>query len=264
MINESQIVNKCSKFATFPNHNTINALLNFITTKRVLILFLVFISINVRAQENNRETSFKNLDAIYGIDDFLNNGRMYFPEWDIKSGSSYLNGISDENSSVVLEGKKYVNQKIKFNLFKEQFVLSYVDGNKGKKQIIINPESIDTVYMHHGVFVPSKYDELPSNFVQVIFDDEIKCIYSWKISKTFKVSGDNAGYHYSKPQAIKYLVYNDDLIEFKSKRQFLKIFPEDLQAEINAMIKKNSIRFRKITPLEMGNLVNFCQSKIEE
>lgn len=198
------------------------------------------------------------------MDDFINNGKIYYPETGIIKGTPYLDGLEDGHGSVVLDGVKYNDLRIKYNVNLGVIVLSVKESTGGIREIVLNNSQIDSVFFMGHNLIRNKSPEIENQFIEVLFNNEIGCFYSWQIMRNLKITGDDGGYYYENQKALKYLFYNNQLHLFKTKRQFINIFPEDYKRPINSYIKQNSIRFKRINSIQLIMLVEYCQKVITE
>lgn len=200
---------------------------------------------------------------LYGSDILLNNGRKYHPTTTQAKGSPFLNQ-EDILGAITVNGRTFSGQKLKYEINKQQFLLSYTDRNNQNYLLILNTPFIDSVRTTDALFIRNKYAEIRQPFVQQIYNGQLKCFASIHKDLDFTSMGVNTGYSYSKELKGYYLVMNGIVHQFSNKASFLKIFPAVKRTPIRTRISKLQIKFRNIDDLKMRQLVEFCDLTMTE
>lgn len=215
---------------------------------------------NVSSQKVTIDSVREEYDQLYGLDISLYSGKKNLVYYLNHHGHPYWQSDKPITGDLVIDGKRYNNQMLSFNIEKQEFVLTYLDYNKGKNQLIINPERIDTVLLDNVVFIRNHNKELNSVFVQVLYSNKIECYKIWRkdleISKKVKSS---SGLAYTKEQTDLFLLKDKKAHRFYNKKSFLHFFDKIYWNSIKKYISENNIKFRKISDEKLSTLIKYCE-----
>jgi len=233
------------------------------------IIFLILIisfsyTFPVHAQVQNSKLDKDYFDKKYGMDVILHEGRIYYPEGNIVSGHPYWGQDNFLRGDLVLNGKRYNNQRIKYDICNQFFILSFNDLIGAEKQIILNPDIIDTIYLENSVFIKNPISKIDFIFIQLVNNGAIPCYLTWEKDKTVQPDNRNLGYSYTKEKSIKYLIYDSVLYKFKNKRDLASIFPKKQRDDIRQYISSNSIELRKGDIQQLEQLIKHIETLINK
>lgn len=229
----------------------------------LLIFFITGIIQTTAGQERFIDSLRNEYDELYGSDIILNNGRKYFPTTTQAKGHPFY---SQEGfiGSITVNGKKFADQNLKYEINKQLFLLNYLDRNNQNCLLILNNAFIDTVRTTDAVFIRNNYTEIKQPFVQQIYDGQLKCLVAIHKELDFTSMGVNTGYSYSKALKSYYLVFDGKVYQFSNKASFLKIFPALIKTPIRARISQLQLKFRSIDDKKLNELVEFCDHAMAE
>lgn len=232
--------------------------------KILLLVFLLFGILKTGCGQDRFIDSLRvEYDKLYGSDILLNNGRKYIPTTTQAKGHPFL-FQQELVGSITVNGKTFSGQKLKFEINKQQFLLSYTDRNNQNYLLILNTPFIDSVRTADALFIRNNYAEIRQPFVQQIYNRQLKCFVSIHKDLDFTSMGVNTGYSYSKALKNYYLVFNGKVYQFSNKASFLKIFPAIRRTPIRARISKLQLKFRTIDDIKLKQLVEFCDLTITQ
>ncbi len=233
----------------------------------VKIVFLIFIIsffyiFPVKAQIQNSNLQRDYFDKKYGMDVFLNEGRIFYPEGNIVSGHPYWGQDNFLQGDIILAGKRYNNQSIKYDICNQFFILSFNDLIGAEKQIILNSDIIDTVYLENSIFIKNPISKIDYEFIQLVNNGTIPCFLTWKKEKMVQSATQKLGYSYTKEKSIKYLIYDSVLYKFKNKRDLASIFPKKQREDIRQYMSSNSIVLQKVDIQQLEQLIKHIETLI--
>lgn len=213
------------------------------------------------AQNLTHLDQYKQYDASYGMDEVLFNGKRYFDDTDRPYGSPFLSLPSNDDASVIIDGKTFHHQRILYDCYKQHFVLAFKSTAGFENRIILQNHLIDTIKFGQHVFVKNMHNEINNSFVQLIHEVPFPVYFSWKKEKIFKTAGENAGYYFTREQREVYCVKEAVVFRIQSRKHFINLFPKADQALVRNELKNEKLSFRKVkAPDLMDFLINLNES----
>jgi len=218
-------------------------------------LYLV-VSVNISSQQWIDESKVLELNKsfynVYNLDGHLINGRKYYNRYSNAPGHPFFMGDQFKKGKVIVNGIPYDNILIKFDIVNQEIVLqfSYIYG--GNDQIILNSENVSEFEFDGKLF---RQYALPGKGV---VENKITCLYSWRkqlIPQRYSLENP---YQYSDPESKSYLLINRQLIEYRGKKSFIKIFPRELHQDIKRFFKTNNIKLNSASDNTIRQLINYC------
>ncbi|WP_303923734.1 hypothetical protein [Draconibacterium sediminis] len=227
---------------------------------RLVIFFCIcFIYSSSCAQNGIIDSTRKAYDELYGLDVLLHNGQTEFPYYIGHHGHPFWRSEKPFEADLVINGKKFSKQLLNYNIEKQDFILTYTDYNGGVKRLVLNVSAIDSVYTDNLIFVPAHNKDILPRFVQLIYDNRIKCFKGWR--KVLKVANNvqsASGFQYNKTHTDFYLYDGVTITKFYNRKSFLQCFEKPDHPEIKKYITKHSIRFKDLSDVDLQNLLAFC------
>jgi len=201
-------------------------------------------------------------DQSFGADYELVNGIKYEYTFFNPSDHPFLGEDRFYTGSAVINGRQFPDLKIKYDVCIQKIVLNHSFYSGEKEQIILNNEFVDAFELNGKLFRKYSFPETGMEFLQVIESGDLCCLYLWKKKfNNLSPSIRNAN-SFSPSKKKTYLLLNEKIWPFNSKRSFLKLFPEGDQKQINQFIRTNKIRLKNTPDNTMHQLINFCDELI--
>jgi hypothetical protein len=201
-------------------------------------------------------------DKAYGLDVLLNNGKKYFPFGNPVIGHPFWRSDNSFSGDITVSGKTFKNQQLKYNLHRQEFMLTYTNFNGQQGQIILNNLVIDSVRVEKYLFIPNKLPVIREQFVQLIYQGKLSCYIGLSKELKFNSTGVNTGYKYTDANRTNYIVLNGIVHRFKKRSTFLGIFYGKNKAEIRKYLSSHRLRFRNIDENDLRKLVTYCEETI--
>lgn len=224
-----------------------------------IVLCIVHVGLGQNESIDRLHNSF---DKLYGSDELLNNGKKYFPKLNLAKGYPFWGEQESFKADLTIFGKTFLNQQLKYDLHKQEFILFYTDLNGQKCQIILARPFIDSVKTENTLFIRNPYTEIRQFFVQMVHRGKISCCVGLSKDLEFSNIGVSAGYGYSKEIRTYYLIFNKLVYRFRNKSTFIKIFPLTNRADIRKQISLHRLKFRKIDEAKLRELIEFCDHTV--
>jgi len=213
------------------------------------------------------ENGFYELKEIFGYlngpDYQLLNGRQYdLPN----SGDShpYFNTDRYRYGSLLLNGEAYDSVLINYDIHDQQVILQ-VPGwiSDQNNKVVLNRETIDHFQIDGLRFRKMSFPETGTSFFQVMSSGEISCYLLWTKKLYRSSTSVNARKVYLKQTREIYIQKEDRLIPIKNRSSFVSAFDEAYRKEIKAFLRREKIRFKKVSDVKLGDLINFCTGIIQ-
>jgi len=200
---------------------------------------------------------------MYGLDVILTNGKKYFEENKIAKGHPFWGGDQSFPADLIISGRVFKNQQLKYNLHKQEFILVYSDYNNQPTQIILHTPLIDSVATNNGLFIQNHFPEIKQPFVSVVHQGNVSCCVGIGKDLLFSRMGVNTGYSYSKEYQKYYLILKGTAHQFSNKSSFIRIFPKNNRPAIRKYISMHRIKFGKMNEHMLKPLIAFCAETIK-
>ncbi len=199
-----------------------------------------------------------------GLDENLINGLKYMSQYNNIIGHVFFGENEFKSGSLVLNNKTYTNESLKYDLVKQNVILSYKTSLQGINYIVLQKNLITEFELDDKHFEKLYFPKTDTQFFQVVSKNSIKCLYFWE--KTLEINPQSVQnyFEYSDQSKKTYLVINNDLKQYSGKHSFIKLFPEDLQKPINKYISKQKLNIKTASEKSIIELIEFCESLISE
>lgn len=187
----------------------------------------------------------------------LISGEKYYYPYREAQGNPFLYGEGSQTATLQILGRSYENQRIRFDVYNQFVLLDYDDETGAARSIILEDQFLDQFEVNGVLFKKCLNEQGAKQFGQVIYDGEISCYYLWEKRYSVNTRVGETQYSFSEPTRKSLLLINGQIHSFKSRRSFLRNFQGQRQIQIKAYLKQKALRFRKISDLEMGMLMEY-------
>lgn len=205
----------------------------------------------------------EDFDKAYGLNTHLYNGKKYYRENRDAIGHPFWIQEEAFSGSLSVSGRVYSDLQIKYELHKQIFILEYKEYSGAQQAIILNNQSIDSVMINERVFIKNPFGEIDNEFIQQVYPGKFSAYISHSKEFLFQNVGVQSGYKYSKEIKKPFIVINDNILAFGSRRSFLQIFPDQKRKEIKQYISSQRIRMKKLQDDQFRELIIVCNNIVE-
>ncbi len=232
--------------------------------QKVLVIILFFLGVvhTGFGQNESIDSLRADFDKSYGLDVLLNNGRKYIPDNNQIIGHPFWKSDDSFTGNLNVKGRTFNDLKLKFNLYKQEFILIYSNLNGQSGQIILNSEAIDSVRTGTVLFVPNKNPEIKQKFVQQIHSGKLECFMGRYKELEFNRTGVNIGSIYTSERHSYYLIYNGEVHQFARKSSFLRIFDGIQRSSIRKYMSSNHFRIKNMNENELRKLIIYSEKTL--
>ncbi len=198
----------------------------------------------------------------HGLDQEIINGTSYYYKYYRVLSHPYFSQEESHPGMVVLSGKRFNNVRINYNIYEQNLVLDYPGKNNGIYKIILSSILTDEFGLDDYYFKKLVLLERDPTFYQVIEVNGIICYIHWE--KQMLATTNNTQYadFFSEPEQEYFLEYDHKLSPIKNKKSFVENFPFIPKREIKKYMRLNKISFRKASPEQIEDLLEFVDLRI--
>ena len=226
----------------------------------ILLLSVCFFYGVALGQNTAVDSTRKKYDALYGLNNSLVNGKKNFPYYLDHHGHPFWNRGKPLLADLIIEGKRFQDQLVNYNIEQQDFILNYTDYNGGKKQLVLNAGNVDTIFIKDHVFVPNHNPKIKRAYLQFIYHNKIKCTKGWyKSLEVDKDANSRSGFKYQKEQTEWYLENEHKTVRFQNKKGFLAFFDKELRTQIKRYMNQKKVRFRSISDDEIKEVLIYSE-----
>lgn len=233
-----------------------------------VFLFFILMGPDASTAQHQADSSRSSFDRFYewcdqqyGKDDILVSGKIYIPPNPLIDRQPYFESDEWITGTLFIEGRKYDQQELKFNLATRQLILNATFRQGASARIILSSAKIDSLYLADHLFINGLHlfpDTQDTSFYEIIYRDQFLFISRYHKEYIRKYSSSTP-YGLWSHQVSYHSVFTGTWSAVPSKRAFLFLFPEG-QEEIKQFMRKRKIKFKKATIDEMKQLVAFSST----
>jgi len=230
----------------------------------LLTLFIIFANVSAQGvSDPNAKSVYEFIDlveVIYGADDLLVNGRIYYQQFPMAEGHPYF--INDEwlTGIIFIKGKTFSGYEIKYDLDMDRIVLNTRDRKGAFVDLILNHPMIDSLYIDEHFFINTSQLNIEkdvSNFFEVVYKGDPMMIIYHKKEFLDDYSERHPYGRYRDPAHKLFLFSDEILIEVSSKNAFLNYY-KPYKKEIKRYLNQNKIKYKKANFRQLFGLMEFC------
>jgi hypothetical protein len=204
------------------------------------------------------------LDKLFGVDQRLVSGNFYIGA---RSGSvtghPYYFDEKWKKGSVTIDGIKFEDLLLKFDIVSNSVVLNTYNLNNSSTHLCLNKEKISEFSMNRVKFIrlPRENRDKKIIFAQLCSEGSIDFLLV--IDKDMVTANIGSTDFKYMDFYQNYLGYKGQIIKFKNIRTLFKLFPE-FKSEIKKYLSGNNLTTRKKETHNRTMLVNYCNSLIRD
>lgn len=192
-------------------------------------------------------------------DQVLVNGLYYDNYYRNAIGHPFIFEDVFYKGTFVYQNKQYKGLDMKFDIYEHILLISYILNNRNIRFIPIN-DFISEFRLNEMYFKKYSFPGMAPEFYQVIADyDNIKCLYYWFKKRTesshFRVI---TSYQFYKSEKTRYLVLDNELLKYRNKFSFIRLFPQEKRYEIRKYLKSENIKILKSDDDSIRKLIDYC------
>ena len=214
-----------------------------VTAFLILVLFPECLS----AQEPSAAQALDFAELVewaYGQDQELVNGLQYYNRHPRSLGHPYLLEGWVHQGSVNLRGKIYPGIWLKYDIHSQHVEVEYRTVGGADNQVVLVSDRVRNFSIGPYYFERLALDEGIPRFYQVLGEGRMICYIHWE-KKLVPMSGDSRFIEqYTSPKRTYLLKLDGSIFPFSSRKDFVGLFPKDIQKDMKRLIKSSQIQIR--------------------
>ena len=209
---------------------------------------------------------FEYFDSKYGVDPELVNGIKYVNLYRTAKGTPFLINEEMIPGWVIINGKKYQDLELNYDVYNQDLVMSYYTNLLGSQKIIIPNQNLESFGFTNREFrkivLPGKNEHI----YEIMLDGKYKIYYEYSRNYTVNTNPNDKGYMFSALITEKYLYNpeNNTYQKFKNSRSFRKLFQPEIARELKLTEKKYRISLKDDNLINHKLLYNFLDKELSQ
>lgn len=180
----------------------------------------------------------------YGQDQELVNGLQYYNRHQRAMGHPYLLEGLVHQGWVNIRGKVYPRIWLKYDIHSQHVEVEYKTVGGAYNQVVLVSDRVKQFAIEHHYFERLVLEEGIAKFYQVLGEGRMIWYIHWE-KRLVPMSGDSRFIEeYSSSKRSYLLKLDGELHPFSSKKDFVGLFPKDIQKDMKKLIKSNQIQIR--------------------
>lgn len=247
-----------------------NGLPQFLT--RINILVWVFLILNVgiykpaNSQNSNEVTSehvtllSEYTAKLYGTDDILVNGRKYLPEHYNAKGDPYFLSDKWADGSIVIDGKKYDELELLYDIDIEKAILKTTINDSTDVFLVLNNDVVESFYLGSHYFLNAAKHGLGNEFpgfVEQLYTGSFTVLTRHQKSFVSEYSKNTPNGFYASTKSTNYILNHGKLFKLSSKKSLFEYFTAN-KKEVKNFLRRNKIKYKRATFIQLNKLFEFC------
>ncbi|MBI9069075.1 MAG: hypothetical protein JEZ09_17390 [Salinivirgaceae bacterium] len=244
--------------------------MNFIEVlKQWMLVFIVLTltSFSLFSQEKTNKTVaelYSEFDSKYGLDYNLYKGTKYYNSHSYKYGHPFWKHKNSIIGKVELNGKIYDSINLKYDIYLDELVLDYTTNIGANSQIILNSAIVDNFWIGIDEFVKNNDRNIEYDFFHLIYKGQFSCYFTYKKEYKYFKSSSKDGFGYDEEKISKLIVFDGQNHVFKSKKDLLKLLPEEIRLKVKSKIKQNNYKLLRSNQYQLEELFNYINTLLIE
>lgn len=205
------------------------------------------------------QVSTKNQDPVYGFDQLLYNGKVYYyyplPG---TAGTQYLFDTFDSLGSITVRGVTFNNINLNYDIYNQHLILKYKNDIGSQSLIEISYAWLEKASFHGSDFITLTRPNSTKRLYQVIGSGPEKILYYRSKELLVDNMKSTKNHYFTSGRKDMYVMTGGTLLLFKSNRDYIKSFNQSRQPLIKTYLHKNKINVKSASDMIMTDLINYC------
>jgi len=240
--------------------------------QKIGLLFFIFIQfpplLTVGQSSDVSNSIISLIDStqkIYGSNDLLINGKVYYQPNRMASGTPFLFSPKFDPGTIFTRGTKFEVAGLNYNIVDNELILLNVMTDGAKLHIKLSDILIDSFLLDNYLFVAPEELNISSDYPYMLSTNKGRYYFLIGFDKEFitRFSQSNPYGKFSGTKKSLFLVHDNNLTSINSKKALLKYFPS-IKKEISSFLKKNKVKFSKASPEQLKQLMKFCNNQLNK
>lgn len=222
--------------------------------KTFILLFCIFGILQIVSSQSLKEQ----FDAIYGLNPQLYNGYVYQGNYGPKVKDQPFLYQDFIKGDVVLEGKKYHDLLLNYDVFNQLLILKFNTPTGGEKTIELPFFKLTEFNIGEDHFVLKAQSDSSYQVYQLIGNKQNTFWLKHEKKLLLETVTQQYEYQFSRDYIGLYFAPNPkQLIELTKNKSLIKLFERDQQQKLKRWLRKNRFNIRKVTPEQLKLLAQY-------
>ncbi|MCK4745845.1 MAG: hypothetical protein KAT15_02370 [Bacteroidales bacterium] len=199
----------------------------------------------------------------YGDDLDLVNGEKYFYPYSNTEGDPFLDK-SSQAAEILIKGKSFEGQQIRYDIYNQQLVLEYEDIYGGLSSLVLRSEWVEQFHDGYRQFKAINGPDGSQGFYQQIHEGDVSCYYRWRKEYLLNLASGVRSYYFTEPVRDAYIVLDEEFHQFRNNRSLVKIFQKDRQKEVKLYLRQNGMNVKRSADWQMHELLEHINTVLNE
>lgn len=233
-----------------------------------LMVFLQCLPSLANCQSQNTTTEIISLidsvKNIYGSNDLLVNGAVYYRPNRLANGTPYLYSSEFIKSTVFTGGHTFQGVDLNYDIAGQQLILITSMPNGARLTISLSDVLIDSFLINDYMFINPQKLDISTNYpyMQVLNSDPYSMLIGYNKEFINRFDQKNPKGKYSNTQRSLFLASDNTLVSINSKKSFVNLFPSTRKAVL-AYLRKNKVNLKKANPEQLKQLIEFYNLQLK-
>jgi len=195
---------------------------------------------------------------IYGINDLLVDGQVYYQANRMATGTPFLFSSSFANGKIYTRGIQFNVEGINYDVASDNLVLLNTTQQGKRLHIQLSNSLVDSFELLDYLFVAPTQLKIDTkyNYLLAVNSGKYRLFLGYKKEFINRYSQRNPYGKFSSTKRVMFISTKDTLLRVNSKRTFIKTIPSS-KKEISSYIKKHRIKLLQATPNQLKQLMEF-------
>ena len=227
---------------------------------------------SLSAQRELQKNEFhKWIEAKYGSDDLLVNGKMYLPKNPKINGHPFYYKNQFLIGKTFIKGQLYDNLKLKYDILNDEVILKQNYDNESIVEVVLNYDMLDSFYIYKDILNTESFPfikkqivdgfESSSGYLQQIYKGKFNVYIRYK-KLYFPLYSEINPLGVFSNETSSIFIYKDSFFhEIKNKRALYSFF-KGHKSKIRKFLRKNKIKYKKANNIQLNQLFSYIDSLI--
>jgi len=241
-------------------------LTNRTITCGIMLLFAVATEHPCQAQpamDKFAESLHLYVESAYGSDQNLIHGIKYYNLNSRSRGHKFLGEDMFYKGKVSLDGKKYSDILIKYDIYNQHVILEHEDLLGNIHQIVLNTLRVKEFEFNDRIFYRKNFPGHGSMYLHPVVRGDLECYIRYWKELLPAVGGKQSVFQFTGTKRKFFLVRNDDVHVFTNAPSLLRIFPGQ-RGELRSYLIRNKLIIKWADDEDIMNLIQFCEQVTQD
>ncbi len=199
------------------------------------------------------------IENTYGPDPRLVSGKLYRgARQGSVAGHPYYIDENWKTGYVIIDSLYFDSLLLKYDVLENKLVLNTSNISNSNVSLCLNINNISrfSIDGHNFIPFPPEKDRPDRRFSEAVVEGDLSHLILKR--KVLGIDGTGVDYSY-KTHENQYLLFNNELIRFRSKRTFFKLFPA-FKNELKKYIRQKNLILLRKNPENLKKLTEYCNT----